>query len=172
VQGAPDNVVLPVPFTVPLVTGAASVTLEPSPAGSAWRVDESVDGIRDVTYYVLVPDVPGPVDDADLIRVDPSTLAPTSAPEASWWPVANATITAAAIVGDDLILTRHDGATVDAGRVTPTPEQISAAAASAVEAAAKPSNLSLDTDGIPYINPGASTVFVYSDTDGRPYFAN
>jgi hypothetical protein len=170
VQGAPDNVVLPVPFTVALAAGAVSVTLEPTPAGSAWRVDESVDGIKDVTYYVLVPDVSGPVDDADLVRVDPSTLAPTAAPEASWWPVANATITAAAIVGDDLVLTRHDGTSVAAGRVTPTPAELATAAAAAVEAAAKPSNLSLDLDGVPFISPGANDVFVYADTDGRPYF--
>lgn len=35
-----------------------------------------------------------------------------------------------------------------------------------------PSNLALDTDGVPYINPGANTVFVYADTDGRPYFVS
>jgi hypothetical protein len=143
--------VLPVPFTVPLIAGAASVTLEPSPAGSAWRVDESIDGIRDVTYYVLVPDVPGPVDDADLVRVDPGTLAPTATPEASWWPVANATITSAEIVGPDLILTRHDGATVNAGPVIPSPAALTAA----VQATIPP-----------------NVAWLYLDTDGRPYFAN
>ena len=85
VPGAPDNVVLPVPFDVLLVSGAADVTLEPTAPGWAWRVDESVDGIRDVTYYVAVPDVPGPLDDPDLTRVNPSTLNPAAAPEAAWW---------------------------------------------------------------------------------------
>lgn len=85
VEGAPDNTVLPVPFTVALFAGAADVTLEPTAPGWAWRVDESVDGIRDETYYVAVPDVAGPVDDADLTRVNPATLTPAAAPVAAWW---------------------------------------------------------------------------------------
>ena len=168
VVGSPDVTVEPVPFDVVLLAGAADADLTPTGAGWAWRVDESVDGVKDKTYYVVVPDVPGPLDDADLIRVDPRTLTPTAAPEAAWWPVANATITAAQVVGDDLVLTRHDGATVVAGRVTPTPEILTAA----VEATAKPSNLALDLDGVPFISPGSSTVHVYADTDGRPYFVS
>lgn len=35
-----------------------------------------------------------------------------------------------------------------------------------------PSNLALDTDGVPFISPGANNVFVFADTDGRPYFVN
>jgi hypothetical protein len=85
IDGAPDNVVTPVPFNVALIAGAADVTLAPTAAGWAWRVDESVDGIRDESYFVLVPDVAGPVDDADLVRVNPGTLAPQAAPEAAWW---------------------------------------------------------------------------------------
>jgi hypothetical protein len=158
--------VAPVPFTVGLVAGTADVTLEPTTAGWAWRIDESIDGIRDETYFVTVPDVPGPLDDADLIRVDPGTLTPTAAPEAAWWPVANATITDAQVVGDDMVLTRHDGSQVVAGRVTPTPEALTAA----VEATARPSNLTLDVDGVPFILPGANAVYLYTDTDGRPYF--
>jgi hypothetical protein len=166
VAGSPDNVVAPVPFTVTLVAGAADVTLEPTTAGWAWRVDESIDGIRDETYFVTVPDVPGPIDDADLIRVDPHTLTPAAAPEAAWWPVANATITDAQVVGDDLVLTRHDGTQVVAGRVTPTPDELTAA----VEATTRPSNLDLDVDGVPFILPGANAVYLYTDTDGRPFF--
>jgi hypothetical protein len=158
--------VAPVPFTVPLVLGAADVALEPTTAGWAWRVDESIDGIRDVTYYVTVPAVAGPLDDADLPRVDPGTLAPTAAPEAAWWAVADATITDAAVVGDDLVLTRHDGTQVVAGRVTPTADELTAA----VEATARPSNLTLDVDGVPVILPGANAVYLYTDTDGRPFF--
>jgi hypothetical protein len=160
--------VSPVPFDVALTGGAADVSLEPTSAGWAWRVDESVDGVKDLTYYVTVPNVAGPLDDPDLPRVNPSTLTPQAAPEAAWWPVANATITAATVVGDDLVLTRHDGATVNAGRVTPTPETLTAA----VQATARPSNLALDLDGVPFISPGANTVFVYADTDGRPYFVS
>lgn len=85
IAGAPDNVVLPVPFTVPLVGGACDVTLAPTGTGWVWRVDESVDGIKDESYYVDVPDVPGPLDDPDLVRVDPTTLTPAAAPTAAWW---------------------------------------------------------------------------------------
>jgi hypothetical protein len=161
---------------VPLVLGAADVALEPTSAGWAWRVDESIDGIRDVTYFVTVPDVPGPLDDADLIRVDPGTLIPSAVPEAAWWPVANATITDAAVVGDDLVLTRHDGTQVNAGPVIgpqgiqgvqgvkgdtgatgpqgpgPTPEQLTVAAQAAA------------------VQPPAGAMYVYTDTDGRPFF--
>jgi hypothetical protein len=106
------------------------------PLGWAWRVDESVDGVRDETYYVNVPDSVEPLDDTDLVRVSPSTLTPTAEPVAAWWPVANATITAAAVVGDDLILTRHDGTTVNAGTIRTTADELAAAAATAAEAAA------------------------------------
>jgi hypothetical protein len=85
IPGSPDNVVTPVPFAEPLTAGTLDVTLEPTGPGWAWRVDESVDGIRDVTYFVVVPDVAGPLDDADLVRVDPATLAPDAAPTAAWW---------------------------------------------------------------------------------------
>lgn len=73
------------PFDVALLGGAADVTLAPTSAGWAWQVFESVDGVKDLTYYVTVPDVPGPLDDADLERVDPATLSPAAAPEAAWW---------------------------------------------------------------------------------------
>jgi hypothetical protein len=116
IAGAPDNVIAPKPFTVDLVGGALSVTLSPLPAGSAWSVLESVDGVPDERYWVVVPDV-AEIDDADLVRVDPSTLAPTAAPEAAWWAVAGSTIVGAAVVGDDLVLTRSDGGTVNAGNV-------------------------------------------------------
>jgi hypothetical protein len=44
------------------------------------------------------------------------------------------------------------------------------AATAAVEAAARPSNLTLDVDGVPFILPGANAVYLYTDTDGRPFF--
>jgi hypothetical protein len=114
--GTPDNIVAPKPFTVDLVGGALSVTLAPSLPGWAWSVLESVDGVKDERYFVTVPDVPE-IDDADLPRVDPRTLAPTAEPVAAWWAVAGATVTAGEIVGDDLLLTRTDGETVNAGSV-------------------------------------------------------
>lgn len=61
-----------------------------------WRVDESIDGIRDESYYVAVPDVAGPLDDPDLVRVDPATLAPAAVPAAAWWASLEALRTQAA----------------------------------------------------------------------------
>lgn len=165
IAGAPDNIVAPKPFTADLADGLVTVDLAPSAPGSAWLILESVDGVRDLRYHVLVPAL-GPVDDADLVRVDPATLAPTAEPAAAWWPVANATITDAQVVDGDLIVTRHDGTQVFAGRVAPSPADLAAA----VEATARPSNLALDTDGVPFLSPGSNTVFVYADIDGRPYF--
>lgn len=85
IAGSPDTTVTPAPFDVVLLAGAADVTLAPTGDGWAWRVDESVDGIKDESYFVVVPDAPGPLDDADLVRVNPGTLAPHAAPEAAWW---------------------------------------------------------------------------------------
>lgn len=149
VPGTPDTVIRPVPFTAKLVGGAIDVDLAPTGPGWAWSVLESIDGIRDETYYVLVPDAPGPLDDPDLTRVNPASLGPLRAPEAAWWAVANSTITDASIVGGKLILTRHDGGTVDAGAVLASEADLAAAVQ-----AAKP----------------AGAGYIFADTDGRPYF--
>lgn len=85
IPGSPDVTVTVEPFEVVLLGGAADVTLAPTGPGWAWRVDESVDGVKDLTYFVAVPDVPGPLDDADLVRVTPGSLSPIAAPEAAWW---------------------------------------------------------------------------------------
>jgi len=47
-----------------------------------------------------------------------------------------------------------------------------ASAEAAVQASVRPSNLSLDTDGVPFISPGSNEVLVFADTDGRPYFVS
>ena len=88
IVGTPDNIVAPKPFTVDLIDGALTVTLAPSEPGEAWQVLESVDGVHDARYWIVVPDSAEPVDDADLPRVDPTTLTPTAVPEAAWWAAA------------------------------------------------------------------------------------
>lgn len=150
IPGDPDDVVTTVPFKAVLIGGAADVELAPTGTGYAWQVLESIDGIRDETYFVSVPDIPGPLDDGDLTRVDPATLSPRAAPVAAWWAVADAAIIGAAVVGDDLILTRHDGGQVNAGAVRVSDAEIVAA----VDAAA----------------PAGAITFL-TDTDGRPYIA-
>jgi len=148
IPGDPDVIVKAKPFTLPLVDGAVDVELAPTGIGWAWSVFESIDGIRDELYYVVVPDVPGPLDDTDLARVNPASLSPRATPTPAWWAAVNGTIATAAIVGDDLILTRHDGATVNAGAVRATPAELETAAAAALPAGA---------------------AYVFFDTDGRPY---
>lgn len=73
IGGSPDNVVVPATFPAPLVAGVVTVTLAPG----AWRVTESVDGVPDETYTVVVPDEPGPLEGDSLVRVNPATLTPT-----------------------------------------------------------------------------------------------
>lgn len=116
IVGAPDVVVLPKMFIVPLVAGVADVTLEPTTGAWLWRVDEFVAGAPARTIHVAVPDV-AEVDYPDLVAVDPATLLPTAAPEPAWVAMAASTVTTGAVVADDLILTRTDGTSVNAGRV-------------------------------------------------------
>lgn len=107
IPGDPDVTVLPIPFTEDLVDGAAEVTLAPTGPGWAWAILESIDGVPDERFYVLVPDVPGPLDDGELIRVDPATLDPLAAPAPEWWAAVDA-ITPPP--GAAYILTDDDGA--------------------------------------------------------------
>lgn len=83
IAGAPDKVVLPSPFQVTLVAGAADVTLAPTSSLWVWQVDERVSGAPARTVYAQVPDAVE-VDYTDLVLVDPATLAPGPAPDPSW----------------------------------------------------------------------------------------
>lgn len=78
------SVVLPKPFHVALVAGAASVDLAPT-AGWVWRIDEHLDGVTPSrTVYALIPGA-GTVDYGALTLVDPATLDPAADPEPAWW---------------------------------------------------------------------------------------
>lgn len=116
ITGAPDTVVLPASFTVELVNGAADVTLEPTTAAWVWKVDEHLTGATARTIYVQVP-AAAEADYTDLTPIDPATLLPTAEPEPAWVAMANSTVTSGTVTGDDLILTRTDGTTVNAGNV-------------------------------------------------------
>lgn len=83
IPGTPDKVVLPKPFTVQLVAGAADVTLAPTTSAWVWRVDEHLAGLPARTLYVQVPDVAS-VDYPDLVAVDPATLTPGPSPHPAW----------------------------------------------------------------------------------------
>lgn len=75
-------VVMPAGFDVPLVGGVASVDVAPSGLDWVWKVEEYLTG--GLTRYVTVPAVPE-ISYADLVDVDPVTLAPSAVPDPVWW---------------------------------------------------------------------------------------
>jgi hypothetical protein len=103
-------VILPEVHGVKLVAGQASAELDP---GYYWFTESTAAGGSAIR---LVP-AAGPVAYADLVAVDPVTLDPSAAPDPAWLAMARATVTSGSIVGDDLVLQRTDGTTVDAGDV-------------------------------------------------------
>lgn len=82
---APDRLRLPASFTVRLVGGEALLHLAPTGAGWCWQIIERTP--RGKTRYALVPDSVATLDYADLVDVDPTTLAATAEPEAAWWAI-------------------------------------------------------------------------------------
>ena len=81
---APDRLLLPASMPpVRLVGGEALLHLAPTGAGWCWQIIERTP--RGKTRYVLVPDSVAVLDYADLVDVDPATLAATAEPEAAWW---------------------------------------------------------------------------------------
>jgi hypothetical protein len=103
---------------------------------------------------------------------DAKTAAAASASSAAS-AVGQAASSATAAAGSLTAATTAQGAATAAAAAAaaaaaPTDAQLNAI----VTAKLLPSNLALDTDGVPYINPGSNSVFVYADTDGRPYFVS
>ena len=81
---APDRLLLPASMPpVRLVGGETLLHLAPTGAGWCWQIIERTP--RGKTRYVLVPDSVATLDYADLIDVDPTTLAASAEPEAAWW---------------------------------------------------------------------------------------
>ena len=81
---APDRLLLPTSMPpVRLVGGEATLHLAPTGAGWCWQIIERTPHGK--TRYVLVPDSVATLDYADLVDVDPTTLAATAEPEAAWW---------------------------------------------------------------------------------------
>jgi len=66
--------ILPKPFQVDLVGGAADLVLAENDATWLWRVDEYVTGIASRTIYVFIPT--SPVKYADLVALDPASMSP------------------------------------------------------------------------------------------------
>ena len=101
------------PERVVLTNPARTVPLE---VGVAYKFDPVIP--EGTTIYAYMTAGAGDLNYLNLVPVDPSTLLPSPAPEAAWWATADANVVDGAVVGDDLILTRYNGATFNAGRVT------------------------------------------------------
>ena len=76
---------LPLPQVVKLVSGSASVVLDPTGPGWAWAVTFQIYGLPQWTHYYLVPDLPS-IDISALPEVDIQTLMPVSSePDPAWY---------------------------------------------------------------------------------------
>lgn len=87
IEGGPDMIVLPIPFSraVPKDTGLLDVDLSPSGPGWVWEIYSHSFGVASSYRYVVVPDSPDPVDYTDLVQVDKGTLDPSLDPDPLWW---------------------------------------------------------------------------------------
>ena len=86
----PTDVILPASFSVVLKPDQPAPVVELAPG--YWRGVESTQPAG-LTRTVVVPDLPGVVDWADLVDVDPATLEP-SVPAVPAWEAAVAAVTA------------------------------------------------------------------------------
>ncbi|MEA5453318.1 GDSL-type esterase/lipase family protein [Sinomonas sp. JGH33] len=121
--GSSSEVVLPASFDVVLDnTGSFSVNVDPTTSNWCWQVVEYMVGQPTTTHCFSLPGSGGPFTYGSLAEVDPKTLT-AAAPTPAWVAMANSTVTSAAVDGSgNLILTRTDGTTVNAGQVA-TPSQ-------------------------------------------------
>lgn len=136
IVGSPDEVVQPAGFVVELdPTGGFEVDVAPTDLTWVWRVDERIEGLKAKTIYVIVP-TEGPVDYTDLVLVNPASLLPQAKPANIWYTYTDtlaaeaqaAKVTAQGVASNqittgvvdangDLIFTKSDGTTFNAGRV-------------------------------------------------------
>jgi hypothetical protein len=79
------SVTLPLPFTVALVNGEASVDIAPTGDGWSWGITYRLLGVVHETHYYLVPDEEDPVPHTLLVEVDPDTLEPGAEPDPGWY---------------------------------------------------------------------------------------
>ena len=114
---ADKTLVIPdeVRFTMPAEGESVNVILDDTGDGLSWAWKITYPGQRAV--YVLVPDADNPIEAADLVQVDPATLEPDATPEPAWWASVTEQVIGAEVIADDLILTRQNGDTLNAGNV-------------------------------------------------------
>ena len=100
------------PFTVKF-SKPFTVDLEVTAPGWAWKITVTTSGKTFSAYYIVDRDQSF----SHLVSVDPETLEPNSEPEPAWWVMARSTVSRGVVVGDDLILNRTDGVSVNVGNV-------------------------------------------------------
>ena len=83
-----NDVVLPLPFSQPLVNGEALVPLQANGPSWCWMAKEPTKS--GITRYFNVPETNGGIIEyVDLIDIDLGTLEPDAEPDAMWWAIAN-----------------------------------------------------------------------------------
>lgn len=99
-RSAGQDIILPAGFDVDLVDGEAIVELDATGPDWCWCAYEPT--LRGAIRHFLVPDVPDDevLEYAGLPDVDPSTLEPTTEPEAAWWAALEAGAYGAAATPD------------------------------------------------------------------------
>lgn len=83
IESPEDAIVLPVPVTLPLVNGEASIEVEANDGTWCWKVRERTPG--GTVRFVDVPEAVDTLDYGDLVDVDPASLDPAADPVAIWW---------------------------------------------------------------------------------------
>ncbi len=120
-----DEVVFPEPVRVKIVAGipVEPFILLPLDPDCHYKLDIFVDGTYPYRANVILPAGNGPFDISELVVVDPITVIPdagTSLAQAFLDQIValrDGMVVDGQVVGDDLILTTVDGATINAGNV-------------------------------------------------------
>lgn len=120
-----DEVTFPDDIRVKVVNGVPvePLILEHLEADCYYKIDVFVSGTQPYRANVVLPAGDGPFDIADLIVVDPTTYIPTEGTTLADAFIQQITalrdgmIVGGEVVGDNLILTQVDGATINAGNV-------------------------------------------------------
>lgn len=135
ISGSPAEVVEAVGFAVELKDGYFEIDVAATGIDWVWRVDEKINGLRSKTVYVTVP-VEGPIDYTDLVQVSAATFSPNTPAATVWYTYTDALAAEARAAKDsartvelnqitsaqvdangDLIFTKADGSTLNAGNV-------------------------------------------------------
>ena len=114
ISGDPDIEVLPESFVEPLVDGKLDVALEQTGVTWVWRVERNVHHLPKTIEYVAVPAGLDPIDQTDLIRIDPETLVPDDDLTPMWFAITSIVERNVTIIGNERILaeTARDEATL------------------------------------------------------------